>query len=52
MRAKNFAGAIGVALLLVLPAVVPTIGRIDTWKIELGLAGLAIFASAGLAKSS
>lgn len=48
MKAANFAGALAVAVLLALPLVVPTISRIDTWKIVLGLAGLALFVSAGL----
>lgn len=52
MRARNFAGAIAVAVLLALPFVTPTIARIDTWKIELGLGGLALFISAGLTKSA
>jgi len=52
VRARNFAGAIAVAVLLALPLVMPTIGRIDTWKVVLGLAGLALFISAGLTKSA
>lgn len=52
MKARNFAGAISVAALLALPLMVPTIARIDTWKIVLGLAGLALFVSAGLTKSA
>jgi hypothetical protein len=51
MKAANFAGAIVVAVLLALPFVIPTIARIDTWKIVLGLAGLALFVSAGLGRS-
>jgi ABC-type Fe3+ transport system permease subunit len=50
VKARNFAGAIAVALLLVLPLVVPTIARIDTWKIVLGIAGLIVFVSAGVHK--
>lgn len=52
MRARNFAGAIAVAVLLALPFVMPTIARVDTWKILLGLGGLALFVSAGLTKSA
>ncbi len=48
MRAKNFAGAIAVALVLMLTMAVPTIAHVDTWKIVLGLAGLAVFVAAGL----
>jgi hypothetical protein len=51
VRLRNFAGAIAVALMLALPLVVPTIARIDTWKIVLGLAGLIVFVSAGMNKS-
>lgn len=48
MKVANFAGAVAVAVLLALPFIQPTIGRVDTWKIVLGLAGLVIFISAGL----
>ena len=48
MKARNFAGAIGIALLLALPLIVPTIARIDTWKIVLGIAGLIVFVGAGM----
>ena len=51
MKAANFIGALVVALLLALPFIVPTIARIDTWKIVLGLAGLALFVSAGRGRS-
>ena len=50
MKLRNFAGAIGVALLLALPLMVPTISRIDTWKIVLGIAGLIVFVGAGMNK--
>jgi hypothetical protein len=50
VRARNFAGAIAVALLLALPLLVPSIARVATWKIVLGLAGLAVFVSAGMSK--
>ena len=48
VTARNFAGAIAVAILLALPFVVPVIGRIDTWKIVLGIAGLTLFVRAGM----
>ena len=48
MKARNFAGALAVAILLALPLVIPSVGRIETWKIVLGLAGLLLFVSAGL----
>jgi hypothetical protein len=48
VKARNFAGAIAVTLLLALPLIVPTIGRIDTWKIVLGIAGLIVFVGAGM----
>ena len=47
MRAKNFAGAVAAALVLALPFAIPRIGRIDTWKIVLGVAGLVLFVRAG-----
>jgi len=51
VKTANFAGAAVVALALALPFIVPTIARVDTWKIVLGLAGLALFVSAGLGRS-
>jgi preprotein translocase subunit SecY len=51
VRTANFAGAAVVALVLALPLIVQTIARIDTWKIVLGLAGLALFVTAGLDRS-
>jgi ABC-type Fe3+ transport system permease subunit len=50
VKLRNFAGATAVALLLALPLVVPTIARIDTWKIVLGIAGLIVFVGAGMNK--
>ena len=50
MRAGNFAGAIAIAILLALPFVKPAVGGIETWKIVLGLAGLTLFARAGMEK--
>jgi hypothetical protein len=35
------------AIVAALVAIVPRIGRVDTWKIVLGLLGLALFISAG-----
>ena len=51
MKTRNFAGAIAAALLLALPLVVPTIARIDTWKIVLGVAGLILFIGSGMTRS-
>jgi hypothetical protein len=48
MKARNFAGAVAFAIGLALPFAVPTIGRIDTWKIVLGIAGLILFVRAGM----
>lgn len=50
MRAGNLAGGVIVAILLALPLVQPTVARIDTWKIVLGIAGLTIFVRAGMEK--
>ena len=51
VKTANFAGAVVVAAILALPLIVPTIARIETWKIVLALAGLALFVSAGLGRS-
>jgi hypothetical protein len=48
VKARNFAGAVAVALALALPLVVPSIGRVDTWKIVLGITGLILFVTAGM----
>ena len=40
---RNLVGGLAVAVVLALPFVVPRIAGIDTWKILLALAGLAIF---------
>jgi hypothetical protein len=40
---RNLAGGLAVAIVLAAPFVVPRIGGIDTWKILLAMAGLAIF---------
>ncbi len=50
MKAKNFAGAVGAAVVLALPFVIPRVARIDTWKIVLGIAGLILFVRAGMTK--
>ena len=50
MKARNFAGAIAVAVALALPFAKPMFGRIETWKIILGIAGLLLFVRAGMAK--
>ena len=51
MKAKNFATALCCAIALALPFVVPTIDRVATWKIVLGVAGLILFISAGMSKT-
>ena len=50
MKARNFAGALAVAIGVALPFAVPTIGRVETWKIVLGIAGLILFVRAGMTK--
>ncbi|HKF65819.1 MAG TPA: hypothetical protein VKB36_04810 [Vicinamibacterales bacterium] len=40
--ARNLAGGLVVAVLLATPFVFPHVGRIDTWKILLAIAGLAL----------
>ena len=49
MRAAVWRLSIGilVAVVAMILAVVPTIGGIDTWKIVLGVIGLALFVLAG-----
>ena len=49
-KAKNFAGTIAVVLVGTFTLAVPTVAHIATWKIVLGLAGLALFVSAGMDK--
>lgn len=51
MRTRNFVGATIAAILAALPFVVPTVGRIATWKIVLGIAGLVVFVRAGMSGS-
>jgi hypothetical protein len=51
VKTRNFAAALACAVLLALPFVQPTIGRIDTWKIVLGIAGLMLFISAGMSRA-
>ena len=43
---RLLAGA-AIAITGAIVAVVPRIGRVDTWKIVLGLLGVALFISAG-----
>jgi hypothetical protein len=52
VKARNFSGAVAVAILLALPFVKPVIAGIDTWKIVLGLAGLILFVSAGMTQKT
>ena len=51
MQVKNFAGALAVALGLTLVLTTPTIAHIATWKVVLGIAGLALFLTAGMGGS-
>jgi hypothetical protein len=51
VRTKNFAGALALAIGLALPVAVPSVGRIDTWKIVLGIAGLILFVRAGMTRA-
>jgi hypothetical protein len=50
VKARNFAGAIAVAILLALPFVRPRLGHVETWKIVLGMAGIIIFVRAGMTR--
>ncbi len=50
MKARNFAGAVAIAILIALPFVQPTLWRVDTWKIVLGVAGVVMFLRAGMTK--
>jgi hypothetical protein len=43
MRAWNLTSGLLIALALAAPFIVPRIGGIDTWKILLAIAGLAVF---------
>ena len=52
MKVRNFTGALIVAVVLALPLAIPTIHRIDTWKIVVGIAGLMIFVGAGMSSRS
>jgi len=51
VRARNFAGAVAVAIFLALPLVKPVVAGIDTWKIVLGVGGLLLFVGAGMSKT-
>jgi len=51
VRAKNFAGALAIAVVLTLTLAVPTIDHVDTWKIVLGLGGLALFVVGGMTRA-
>jgi len=46
-RYKRLLTGGALAIVGALTAVVPRIGRVDTWKIVLGLLGVALFISAG-----
>ena len=51
MRTQNFVSGLIVAVFLAAALVKPVIFGIDTWKIVLGIAGLLLFAGAGLSKN-
>jgi len=51
VKSKNFAGALAVAVGVALPFAVPIVGRVETWKIVLGIAGLILFVRAGMTKA-
>jgi ABC-type Fe3+ transport system permease subunit len=51
VKAKNFAGAVALAVGVALPFAVPTFAHIGTWKIVLGIAGLILFMRAGMGKT-
>jgi len=42
MRTWNLAGGLLLAMALAAPFIVPRVGGIDTWKILLAVAGLAV----------
>jgi len=44
---KRLLSGAGIAIAVVVIAVVPRVGGVDTWKIVLGLFGLALFFGAG-----
>jgi len=48
VKARNFAGALAVSLLLAVPFIVPFVAGVATWKIVLGVAGLLLFVTAGM----
>jgi hypothetical protein len=45
--AKRVLTGAAIAIIVALMGIVPRIGRIDTWKIVLGLLGVALFIVAG-----
>jgi hypothetical protein len=45
--ARTLLAGAAIAIVVALIGIVPRVGGIDTWKIVLGLAGLALFISAG-----
>jgi hypothetical protein len=44
---RNVATGLATAVVIAFVLAVPTIGRLSTWKIVLGLLGVALFVSAG-----
>ena len=50
--ARTLLTGAAIAFVVALVGIVPRIGGIDTWKIVLGLLGVALFISAGREKRS
>jgi hypothetical protein len=44
---RNLVTGLATAIVIAFALAVPTIGRVDTWKIVLGLLGVALFVLAG-----
>ena len=44
---RNLVTGLATAIVIAFVLAVPTIGRVSTWKIALGLLGVALFVSAG-----
>ena len=44
---RNVVTGLATAIVIAFVLAVPTIGRVSTWKVVLGLLGVALFVSAG-----
>jgi hypothetical protein len=51
LKIRNFTGAVAVAIFLALSLVKPSVAGVASWKIVLGVAGLILFVTAGMARS-